>query len=70
MSNITSAGTGPDEPSGQHTPYYNADTALTNTWDKMANGYLAGAISLDTALSTLEQQQQAVATKLAAAMHL
>lgn len=52
------------------TPYYNADTALTNTWDKMANGYLAGAISLDTALSTLEQQQQAVATKLAAAMHL
>jgi multiple sugar transport system substrate-binding protein len=48
------------------TPYYNADTTFTNTYDKMANGYLAGAISLDTALSTLEQAQQVAATKLAA----
>ena len=52
------------------TPYYNADPKLTTTYDKVAQGYLAGALSLDTALSTLETVQQATAAKLAALMHM
>ncbi len=52
------------------TPYYNADPKLTTTYDKMAQGYLAGALSLDAALSALESVQQDTATKLAGLMGL
>lgn len=56
------------------TAYYSAfppgGPSFTAEYDKMAQGYLAGATSLDTALSTLEQTQQTVASKLATLMHI
>ncbi len=51
------------------TPYFSADAAYTTKYDQMAKGYLAGAISLDAALSTLEDAQQVVAARLAPLMH-
>jgi multiple sugar transport system substrate-binding protein len=50
--------------------YYNADPTIITTYDKMAQGYLAGAVSLDAALSTLQGLQDSFADKLAAMMHL
>ena len=47
------------------TPYFSADPAFTDKYDQMTLGYLSGAISLDTALQTLESLQQSVAARLA-----
>jgi ABC-type glycerol-3-phosphate transport system substrate-binding protein len=47
-----------------------ADPTYTTTYDKMAEGYLAGALTLDTALSQLEAVQQQVADRLAAQLHI
>ena len=48
--------------------YEGADAQYTLLYDKMCQGYLAGAISLDSALSQLEQAQQAAVARLSAHM--
>jgi ABC-type glycerol-3-phosphate transport system substrate-binding protein len=51
-------------------PYYSASVTYTTQYDKLAQGYLAGALSLDTALTQLESVQQATVDHLAGLMKL
>jgi multiple sugar transport system substrate-binding protein len=51
-------------------PYYSASVQYTAAYDKLSQGYLAGAISLDSALGQLENLQQTVVAKLASQMRV
>jgi hypothetical protein len=51
-------------------PYYSASVQYTAAYDKLSQGYLAGAISLDSALGQLESLQQSVVAKLASQMRV
>ncbi len=51
-------------------PYYSASVKLQTQYDTMAQGYLTGAISLDSALSQLDTLQQQTADDLAKQMHV
>ena len=51
-------------------PYYSASVKYTTEYDRLAQGYLAGAVPLDTALSQLDAIQQATADHLGRLMRL